>query len=270
MPLANEQVYLLAGTVFAYGLLFGSFFNVLIYRLPREENVIFPASHCPTCKNKISWAENIPVFCFLFLRGKCGKCKAKIPLQYPLVELATGIYSLLLFFIFLDKIQLALSENRWNLIEIFLQYFTLLLFIPLTIIDIKHYIIPDEITIPGFIIAFLFSFLPGGITPLGSLVGALVGGGFLLSAGLIGKLILKRDDTMGGGDIKFLLWIGALFGFQTALAAIFIGSAVGSVISVSLILFKKAENDKHVPFGPYLCAGALIFFIFGKEILSFF
>jgi leader peptidase (prepilin peptidase)/N-methyltransferase len=251
---------LFAVIAFIYGLLFGSFFNVLIYRLPKEQSIVFPASACPNCSHKLSWFENIPVLSFLFLGGKCKSCKTKISIQYPLIELATGIYSLVLYFLFFDKIQWAMSGNWWNWIEVFLQYFTLLLFIPLAIIDIKHYIIPDEITIPAIVFSLAVSFLPDGITPLQSIIGAVVGGGFLLLTGFIGKIILKKD-AMGGGDIKFLAWIGALFGFQTALAAIFIGSVVGV-----LILFKKKD---YIPFGPFLCAGTLIFVIFSKEILNF-
>lgn len=255
---------------FIYGLLFGSFFNVLIYRLPLGQSILFPASHCPNCNHKLSWFENIPVLSFLFLGGKCKSCKTKISLQYPLVEFATGIYSIILFFVLFDKIQWAMSGNLWNWLEVFWQYFTLLLFIPLAIIDIKHYIIPDEITIPAIIISFAISFFPGTITPLQSLIGASVGIGFWLLSVFIGKVILKRNDTIGGGDIKFLIWIGMIFGFQTALAAIFIGSAIGVIVSGTLILFKKIESENHIPFCPYLCAGILIFTILEKEILQLF
>lgn len=258
-----------AAYAFIYGLLFGSFFNVLIYRLPEGRSVIFPKSSCPKCNRNLTCLENIPVLSFLFLRGKCKGCKTKIPLQYPLVELATGIYSLVLYFVLFDKIEWAATGNWWNWIEVFLQYFTLLLFIPIAIIDIKHYIIPDEITITGIVLALAVSFLPNGITPLQSIIGAAVGGGFLLLVGFIGKIILKKD-AMGGGDIKFLFWIGAVFGFQTALAGIFIGSFVGAVVSGILILLKKIESENHIPFGPYLCAGVLILVIFGGIIPNLF
>lgn len=270
MSFSPEQIFLFAGILLLYGLLFGSFFNVLIYRLPAEQSIVFPASRCPSCNHTLSWLENIPVFSYLALGGKCKNCKTKISLQYPLIELATGIYSLLLFFVLSDQILWAISGNWWNWIEVFLQYFTLLLFIPLAIIDMRHLIIPDEITIMGLVLALAASFLPGGITPLQSIIGALVGGGFLLLVGLIGKVILKRSDTMGGGDIKLLAWIGALFGFEATLATIFIGSLVGVLVSGILILFKIIDSKKPLPFGPYLCAGTLIFVIFRKEILQFF
>jgi leader peptidase (prepilin peptidase)/N-methyltransferase len=253
---------------FFYGLLFGSFFNVLIYRLPRGESIVFPASRCQTCNHTLSWFENIPLFSFLFLRGKCRKCKTKISIQYPLIELATGLYSLSLIFVLGDQIQWAMTGNWWNWIEVFLQYFTLLLFLPIAIIDIRHYIIPDELTIAGIILALAVSFLPDGITPLQSITGALVGGGSLLLAGFFGKIILKKEEAMGGGDVKLLFWLGALFGWQAALGTIFIGCAVGSVVSIALITLKKVESDKAIPFGPYLCAGALIFVVFGKQLLA--
>ncbi|MDR0303996.1 MAG: prepilin peptidase [Chitinispirillales bacterium] len=265
MPFLTEQIYLFAGMVFLYGLLFGSFFNVLICRLPAEESIIFPASHCPNCKHKLSWNENIPILSFLLLCGKCKECKTKISIQYPAVELITGIYSVLLFVLFLPQIQSA--QNWWTCIEIFFKFFTFLLFVPLTIIDLKHYIIPDELTISGLVVSFLISFLPAGITPLESTVGALSGGGFLFFAGLIGKIIMKKE-AMGGGDVKFMLWIGALFGFKTAFASIFIGSIIGTIIGVFLILFGKTKNDGHLPFCPYLCAGTLISVIFNDKIFS--
>jgi leader peptidase (prepilin peptidase)/N-methyltransferase len=267
MPLLAEQIYFFTIVFLLFGLLFGSFFNVLIYRLPRGESVIFPASHCPVCNHNLSWLENIPILSFVFLGGKCKECKAKISFQYPLIEFVTGIYSVILFFVFSNKIHLALYGSPYDFIIIFLQYFTLLLFIPLAIIDIKHYIIPDEITVTGIILSFAVSFLPNAITPLQSFIGALCGGGFLLLAGILGKYILKRSDTMGGGDIKFLLWIGALFGFQTAFATIFIGSAIGVLISAFLILFKKLKSGNHIPFCPYLCAGVLVFVVFGDKIM---
>ncbi|MCL2845293.1 MAG: prepilin peptidase [Chitinivibrionia bacterium] len=254
---------------FIYGLLFGSFFNVLIFRLPREESVIFPASRCLNCGHELAWYENLPLLSYIFLRGKCKECKIKISIQYPLIELATGIYSVFLALVLGEQIQWALAGNWWNWIEVFLQYFTLLLFLPIAIIDIKHYIIPDELTITGVILALAVSFLPDGITPLQSITGALVGGGSLLLAGFFGKIILKKDEAMGGGDIKLLFWFGALFGWQAALATIFFGSFVGAVISVALISLKKVESGKHIPFGPYLCAGMLISVVFGNELLSF-
>jgi len=267
MPFSTEQL-LFAGAVFFYGLVFGSFFNVLIYRLPRRESIIFPPSHCPSCNNKIFWRENIPVLSFLLLGGKCKECKAEISLQYPIVELATGLYSVALFALFLPQIQSL--QNWWNWIEIFFKFFTLLLFIPLALIDIRHYIIPDELTVFGIITSVLISFLPQGITPFQSIIGALSGGGFLFLAGFIAKLILKRDDAMGDGDVKFLFWIGALFGVETALSAIFIGSAIGTFVSIILILSRKTDVAKPIPFCPYLCAGTLAALILSDKITPLF
>lgn len=264
------MIYFGAAVFFLYGLMFGSFFNVLICRLPVGKSIIFPPSHCPKCNHKLSLIENIPVLSFLLLGGKCKVCKIKISTLYPIVELATGIYSVLLFVLFLPQIQSLLIEgNWWNWVEIFFRFFTLLLFIPLAIIDIKHYIVPDELTIFGIVTSLLISFLPQGITPLQSIIGALSGGGFLFLAGLIGKAALKKE-AMGGGDIKFMIWIGALLGFETVLTSIFIGSIIGSIISGFLILFEKVKSGNHIPFCPYLCAGVLLSVMFSEKILGFF
>jgi leader peptidase (prepilin peptidase)/N-methyltransferase len=267
MPFSNEQV-LFASAIFLYGLVFGSFFNVLIYRLPRGESIIFPPSHCPNCNRKILWRENIPILSFMLLGGRCKECKAKISITYPIVELAAGLYSVALFALFFPQIQS--PQNWWCWIEIFFRFFTLLLFIPLALIDIKHYIIPDELTVFGIITSLLISFLPQGITPFQSIIGALGGGGFLFAAGFIAKLILKRDDAMGDGDVKFLFWIGALFGIETALSAIFIGSAIGTFVSIILILSRKTDATKPIPFCPYLCAGTLAVLILSDKIIQLF
>lgn len=254
-------IFLVMGTVL------GSFFNVVIYRMPRDKSVIHPPSSCPNCGHMIRWFENIPVLSYLFLGGKCSNCKQKISIRYPLVEMFTGLFSLMLYLFFYHEIIFTPGLSRWDLIPHSIQYISLMLFIPISAIDIEHFIIPNEFTIGGFILGLLVSFVPGGITPLQSVIGVAAGAGILIVFGKIGQLMLKREDTMGWGDIKMLAWFGALFGPWVALGSIFIGAFVGLAGSIVMLILKKMKKGEHLPFGPYLCTGALLTVLWGKEIL---
>ena len=249
---------------FITGTVIGSFFNVVIWRVPRGESVVSPPSHCPNCTHEITWYENIPILSYLFLRGKCSGCKTPISLQYPLIELLTGLLSIAAYALFFK--QSILSINNWyDSITIAAQYLTIIMFIPITAIDIKHFIIPDSFTYSGLILAFLISFFPGGITPQFSVIGLITGGGILYLTGVLGKLALKKD-SMGGGDVKMVAWFGALFGPYVALGTIFIGALIGSIGSGILILLKRTKADEQIPFGPYLCSGTILSLFYGKEL----
>jgi leader peptidase (prepilin peptidase)/N-methyltransferase len=250
---------------FLIGTIIGSFFNVVIWRVPRGESVVSPPSHCPNCGHEIKWYENFPILSYLFLRGKCSECKTHISAQYPIIEFITGLFSLAIFqFYLIDTFS---SQYNWlDAIVYGAQYLTILLFIPIALIDIRHFIIPDEFTIGGLVIGLIISFSPGGITPVNSLLGVLAGGGTLYLTGLLGQVILKKEETMGGGDIKMLAWFGAIFGPFVAFGAIFLGSLLGSVGAIIAILIGKMKKSEPIPFGPYLCGGALLSIFWGREL----
>lgn len=270
MSTADNLLFLLyfAGTACLFGALLGSFFNVLIYRLPRNESIVFPGSHCPSCGYTIRWYENIPVISYLFLRGKCHGCKTAISIRYPLVEMLTSVYSVFIVLFYCIPFVSTQNYDSYGILFLvaFIHYITLLLFVVITIIDIQHYIIPDELTLYGFGIAVLLSFLPGGITPVYSILGAITGSGILLLFGFVGGKLLKRDDAMGGGDVKLLLWFGALWGPFIVLGSIFIGALLATLVSVVCMVLKKLDKGNHIPFGPYLCGGTLIALIYGERI----
>lgn len=246
------------------GLLFGSFFNVLIWRIPRNESIVFPASHCPNCNRKIKSWENIPVLSYLFLRGKCAGCKSTISFEYPLVELLTSGLAVLLWYTVIPH-----HATTWQAgIPLFLQIMFLLLMIPVAVIDLRHYIIPDSITLSLLVLSFGISFIPGGITPLQSVIGVLAGGGLLWGMGFIGTIIFKKGDAMGGGDIKLMAAAGALWGPEIALMGIVFGAFLGSLSGIPLILFKRLKADHHIPFGPFLGAGLWVAVIAGDFLLS--
>jgi leader peptidase (prepilin peptidase) / N-methyltransferase len=252
---STEPLYSLFAT--AIGLVLGSFFNVLIYRLPREESIVRPGSHCPRCGHPVRWWENIPVVSYCALLGKCAHCKTTISPMYPAIELLTGLAALALWRFYAAPALSAISAP-WQVPVVLFQSLTLLTMIPLFVIDCEHYIIPDLLTVPGFLLAILFSFFPGGLTPVDCALGIAAGGGSLYAIGLLGKILLKKDEAMGGGDVRLMALVGALWGWKIAIASIFIASLTGSLAGLALLLLRKLGNDRKIPFGPFLAAGLWI------------
>ncbi|ERP32189.1 prepilin peptidase [Chitinivibrio alkaliphilus] len=245
---------------FGAGLLFGSFFNVLIHRMPLGLSIISPRSRCPRCENTLSWYDNIPVVSYLYLRGKCRFCAAPISQEYPAVELATGIFSTMLYyFLFRHTIQ------EQHVAVFFLQYATLVLLIPISLIDMHHYIIPDSFTLGGLVLAMLLSFVPGGLSPVEAFLGAICGGGILLFFALTGKKFLGRE-AMGGGDVKMLAWFGAVWGAPIAAGTIFLGALVGLVFSVVFMIRGEDGANTPIPFGPALYLGLCISLLWGEPL----
>lgn len=250
--------------VACFGLILGSFFNVLIWRLPRHESIVKPSSHCPKCNRPIRPWENIPVVSYVLLRGKCAGCGKKISFQYPLVELATAGASLCLWY----TVAASRSSNWQHDAIIALQCFVLVLMIPVTVIDLRHYIIPDSITIPLLCIALIASFLPGDTTPIQSFFGALIGGGTLYCMGWLGKIVFRKDEAMGGGDIKLLAAVGALWGPKFALLTIFFGSLLGTVGAAVLVISRRLNQERRIPFGPFLALGLWAAVLWGDLLLT--
>lgn len=239
---------------FILGAVVGSFLNVCIYRLPKNESVVFPPSHCPNCDYKIRWYDNIPVLSYLFLRGRCRKCGERISIQYPLVELLNGALTLGLFL-------------RFGLTPAFGVLFLFCsALVVVTFIDLEHKIIPDVITLPGIVIGFAASFLFPQFGWVNSLIGILAGGGSLLLVGAGYELITKKEG-MGGGDIKLLAMMGAFFGWKAILFIIFVASLVGSVIGIGVMLAQKKDSTFAIPFGPFLSSAAVIYLFFGNRII---
>ena len=249
------------------GLILGSFFNVLIYRLPKGESIILPGSRCPSCGRPIPSIENIPIFSYLFLRGKCAGCKVKISFRYPLIEFITASLSLLLWYTLVVPF-ISENQNWWDYVTLIFQIATLLILIPVSVIDYYHYIIPDSISLSGLILGIAVSFIPGQITPVESFIGMIVGGGTLILIGLMGQFLFKKKEAMGGGDIKLMAFIGAVLGWKIALLTIIFGALFGSIIGLILIIIKFLPEDHKIPFGPFLGFGAWIACLFGDTIVT--
>jgi leader peptidase (prepilin peptidase) / N-methyltransferase len=239
---------------FIFGAVVGSFLNVCIYRLPKEESVVFPPSHCPQCDYRIRWYDNIPLLSYIALRGKCRSCKTRISSQYPAVELINGLLTLFLFTKFGPSV---------SFLVLFLFCSALVV---ITFIDLEHQIIPDVISLPGIVVGFASSFILPWLSWQSSLIGILAGGGSLLLVAY-GYHFLTKKEGMGGGDIKLLAMMGAFLGWRAVPFIIFSASLVGSVIGISLMLVQKRDAKLAIPFGPFLAFGAILYIFFGREII---
>lgn len=239
------------------GAALGSFLNVLIYRLPEETSIIFPASRCPHCRKAIRFYDNIPVISYILLKGRCRECHEKISFRYPLVELITAVISLLLFWKFGLTFQYLFS---------FIFVCALMV---ITFIDLDHQIIPDVITLPGIPIFFLAAVFAMNLRFLDAFLGFLIGGGCLYGIAFVYELVTKREG-MGGGDIKLLAMIGAFLGWQSLLFVLLVSSLLGAVVGISLMMVKGQDMKYAVPFGPFLSFAAVAYIFFGDYAIRLF
>ena len=243
---------------FILGSLFGSFSNVCIYRIPASEDIVLSRSSCPGCKKVIKWYDNIPLFSFFLLKAKCRNCDFKISQQYFIVELFTATIFALIFFIY--------GLSTTTLLLLILTVFFVIIFF----IDLKHFIIPNELTFPLMLIGFIKSFDPflnQGLFPnfLNSLIGGLVGYVIIWLIIFLYKKI-RNKEGMGLGDAKLLSAIGFWFGWASIPIVIFFSSLI-AIIYVTPSLIKKSRNlSAEIPFGPYLIIGSVIFIIFGNYL----
>jgi len=245
-------------TAFIFGGIWGSFCNVYIYRLPNNESVIKGRSFCPSCKNQIKWYDNIPFLSFIFLRGKCRNCSNKISFQYFLVELLSGISFLAIFFLY--------GISITTLLLIILSIFFIIIFF----IDLKHYIIPNELTFPLMVIGFIKSFDPNlNQTIFPNYINSLLGGIFGYS--IIWLIILfykkvRNKEGMGLGDAKLMAVVGFWFGWISIPFTIFISSVVALILVIPSLLKKTKDMSAQIPFGPYIIIGCILYISFANQI----
>lgn len=247
--------------IFIVGLVFGSFFNVVGYRLPNDMSIVFPASHCPNCNHKLKFYELIPVLSYVFLRGKCKQCKKRISLFYPFFELLTATLFLLSYLVFGMNMKFIIS----------ITFISVLIIISIS--DIKYYIIPDEVLIIGtvlIIIELVISTVLSGTSLFkGVLMPVLNGAGsfaLLYLFKVFGDLVFKKE-SLGGGDIKLLFFIGLTIGFDMSIVTIFIASFIA--LPLSIISLIKDDNNV-LPFGPYLSVGAVIILLLNLNLDAIF
>ena len=280
ISLFEQQPILYLGTLFVLGAVVGSFLNVVIYRLPvmmqrewrhdclefleqanetetEKFNLSVPRSRCGNCEHQITLLENIPIISYLALGGKCSSCKASISPQYPLVEVFTGIASVIIGWHFGVSIQtLAALFLTWCLIAA-------------SGIDIGHKLLPDNITLPLLWLGILLSFFDVFVSLEDSVIGAMAGYLSLWTVFMLFKIVTGKEG-MGHGDFKLLAMLGAWLGWQPLFVVILTSSVVGATVGISMILLKKTERGTQIPFGPYLAAAGWITLIWGYELMHFY
>ena len=244
-------------TAAAFGALIGSFLNVCIYRLPRGESIVWPGSHCPVCGTSIAWYDNVPVLSYLALLGRCRRCRAPISIRYPVVEGANAAG----YVIILNTFGL-----NWTSVLYCILFSALLV---VTGTDLTHKIIPNVVTVPGTILGLLGAATVLPVGPVNALLGVAVGGGILWALAWASPYLFGKEG-MGGGDIKLLAMVGAFLGWKPALLTIMIGSLVGSVIGISLIVFRLMKRYEYIPFGPFLLLCALVSMLFAQPLLDWY
>jgi len=285
-----------------FGLGVGSFINVITTRFQPDNYIRFSKlisgrSRCAFCLHQLKWYDLIPIFSFVFLRGKCRYCGKKISWQYPIVEILTALIFVLMFLKFwnLTPIRLALAHHiyTWPIIFFLIYLFYISLLLVLSIIDLKYYLLPDSYIIFGVIVAVLTNiyfyflylkpqnyFFNCGVNFLGSyidyfncqlhplvsvLLGVVVASGFLL---LI--YLLSRGRGMGFGDVKLGIFIGLILGFTNSIIAVALAFIFGSIVGIIMLVLKKRTLKSMVPFGPFLGLGVLITIMFGSNIIEFY
>jgi leader peptidase (prepilin peptidase)/N-methyltransferase len=264
--------------VFLFGLIVGSFLNVVIYRVPLRESIVAPRSRCTSCNTPIKAYDNIPVLSYLLLRGRCRKCGIRISAIYPAVELLVGLLYLVLYLIY-------------ELAPVFFANVVFVSFIvPLVFIDLEHKLLPNRLTYPGFVVMLILRLIVPyepivvntrnlfdlatwpdyAVQLVASAMGALAGGGSLW---LVGKsyYLVRKVEGMGGGDVKMMLMVGVFLGWQLTLVNLFIATVFGSAIGILVAKIKGSSLKKtEIPFGTFLGPGAIASLLIGQQLITWY
>jgi leader peptidase (prepilin peptidase)/N-methyltransferase len=241
------------------GLVVGSFLNVCIDRLPRNESIVYPPSHCAVCQHKLAVKDLIPVFSYLSLRGRCRYCQASIPRKLFWVELATGLIFALLYWHY------GLSA------ELGVMAFYACLFIIIFVIDLEHGLILNKVVYPGMVVAFLLALLPRPWLTQWLVTGvanAALGGA--IGFAILFLIAIISRGGMGWGDVKLAALIGLATGFPLVFFSLIMGAILGGIVAVALVIAKKRNRRETIPFGPFLAVAAMITLLWGSNILNWY
>jgi len=236
----------------AFGLVVGSFLNVVVARVPEHRSLWGPRSACPGCGTTIAWHDNIPILSFAALRGRCRTCSMKISWRYPLIEaFTTGLFLL----------AYAMLGFSSALVPALLL---LALLVAVTFIDLEHQIIPDVITLPGIVTGVLANLATGGVPWLEAVIGA------ALAGGLFFVIIIASGGGMGGGDMKLGAMLGAFLGWQLTLVALFLAVVAGGGAAVGILAAGRKGRKDPIPFGPFLAVGGAVALLWGRRLLTWY
>lgn len=251
--------------LFVFGLCFGSFLNVIIFRTTHGFSFLTGRSFCPDCKKKIAWYDNIPLFSFIVLKGRCRYCKKKIAFSYPLVELLTGLEFVWVWVLIKSNIAfLGQFEGFYSLLYLLYLLFIFYVFLGIMVADFKYGLIPDKLVLPaslisGFFVLINYNFL------LTDFKGYFLSG-FGAASFFAALIVLTKGKGMGWGDVKLGLLMGLFLGWPKILIAIYSAFLTGAGVAVILILLGKKRFGQTVPFGPFLTLGTLIAFLWGDQL----
>ncbi len=241
------------------GLVWGSFLNVVIYRLPRDLSLLRPPSSCPACGARVRPVDNIPILSYILLGGKCRRCGRKISPVYPLVEGLTALGFVLVH----------LTSGRVVGLEFIGGCVFTSALIALGFIDYFHQVLPDAITMPGLVLALVYAFFRDDLTFRGALVGAVTGAGFLLVVYGAYRLIRKKEG-LGMGDVTMLLMIGAYLGLSRTFLTLILGSFLGALVGAFMILRRGKDFQFALPFGTFLAPAAFVSMLWGERIVRWY
>lgn len=251
MPAPLDVVFLVyAGLL---GAAIGSFINVLVARLPVGESPVRPRSSCPACGAMIAWYDNIPIVSWLVLRGRCRRCGSRISVEYPLVEAGTALIWIGVAWLY---------GPSWTGLQ---GAVLLSIVLAIALIDARHYLIPDPLSLGGLVAGLALAPLPGPPSVLASVLGAAAGFGVLFAVGVVGEWAFKKP-AMGGGDMKMMAMVGAFLGPAGAMLTIFLGALVGTIVFAPVAL----RTDREVPFGVFLALGAAATFLLGDALTDWY
>ena len=243
-----------------FGFIIGSFLNVCIVRLPKEESIIYPASHCISCKHELKLLDLIPVFSFIFLKGRCRYCNKEISKRYILVELLTGIIAGFTFFMYGFSID-------------FFRFFAMsAILIVVSLIDLEYKIIPDELILVGIfigIILTIYNLFLGGVykTWYSPLIGGVLVSSILYIFSKIGQKIYKTEDVIGLGDVKLFIALGMILGCEKVVIAFLVSVFLGGFYGIITILIDKSNLKRLLPFAPFISLGSIVAVYFGNNLV---
>lgn len=262
---------------FALGACVGSFYNVIVYRMPRGISLINPPSHCPLCKKHIPIRYNLPIVGWLWLRGRSACCKQPISIIYPIGESLCGLLGALALFAavavgygaVVPELFSAPVTNPAVWANALALFWLLLGAYPVCAVDCQYKLIPDSISVGGIVAGLLISIIPGGVTPFQSLIGTVVAGGGLYLLGLVASKVLKKE-AMGFGDVKLLAGYGALMGLTGAVETLVVAAVLGLLVMVPYgkLNSKKGDGSGQIPFGPFLAVAAPFMYLWGEPLFE--
>jgi len=271
----QSDVFVLSVFAFILGSIIGSFLNVCIYRIPEGKSLVTPASHCPRCGEPIRWFDNIPIFGWLLLRGRCRYCRGLISFRYPLIEFMVGLLyvSIYVHFVFLNEVLF-----YWVLSS---------LLVVISFVDLDYFVIPNRITLPGICAGVVLGPVLGVYLLTDLLLGLFIGGAVLYSvASAYEVYLLFRGQIdfaefrhclstmsfhgLGGGDVKLLAMLGAFLGWQAVMPIVFMASLSGTVVALPRYIMGRGSVGHAIPFGPFLSLGALLYLFFWADLLSWY